>query len=233
MSPIDVSGTWYARIENNAVNCNAGEYVDAKAIVISQSGTEITMLTSTGDQFVGTVNGDIVEWNGSYPQWNGTADYTSTSMEFDAESGVGNAAWTWSDGVDSCNGTMAMTFSRLAGGESASNSSADSADPFEFTDSVAFFQGSLGVGIDKYDYFAFTATADASLQIELSHFDTANSNLDLELRNGNDRRIVQADTLDNFEIIDAPVSAGRMYFIKVEAESIAGPDTYNLSIDFN
>ena len=234
VTPADVAGTWYSRIEKNAVNCNAGEFIDGQTIVITQDDTEITMLASTGDMFVGTVNGDIVEWSGSYPEHGGMSDFTSATLVFSADSGAGNAAWTWSNGTESCNGTMAISAERDAAiQESDSNSRPKIADPFEFVDNVAFFKGSLGVGIDRDDYYTFTATSDAVVQAELSHFDTLSTDLDLILLDEGLVEIAISSYADRFEMIDAPVQAGVKYYIKVESRSISGPQSYNLTVDIN
>lgn len=231
--PMEVAGTWFSRVENNAVNCGVGEYVDAKAVAISQDLDDISMLTSSGDRFTGKVSGDIVEWTGSYPQWNGMTDYTSASLVFSGDSGAGNATWTWTDGSDSCNGTMAISFGRAVTVESGSNSRPDIADQFEFVDRAAFFTGSLGEGGDVFDYFSFTAPENATLQVELSHFDTGTTNLDVLLFDENLQEIARADSQNSFDMLDAPVSAGLRYYVRVEAASITGPDTYNLSLDIN
>ena len=231
--PMEVAGTWFSRVENNAVNCGAGQYVDAKAVVISQDLSDISMLTSSGDRFTGKVSGDIVDWTGSFPERNGMTDYTSASLVFSGDSGAGNATWTWSDGADSCNGTMAISFGRTVTAESGSNSRPDIADQFVFVDGVAHFTGSLGEGGDVFDYFSFTAPVDGTLQVELSHFDTGTTNLDLLLLDGNLQEIARADSPDSFDMLDAPVSAGLRYYVRVEAASLVGPDTYNLSLDIN
>jgi len=238
--PADVAGTWYSRVEKNAVNCGAGETVDAQVFVITQDEADISLLTSTGDLFVGTVNGDIVEWTGDYPERGGTSTLTSSTLVFSGNTSSGNAAWTWSDGTDSCNGTMAISADKDAAmGESAMNSQPASAGPFDFVDNVAFFAGSLGgsnstgTGRDKYDYYAFTPAADAVVQVELSHFDTLATNMELLLFDENLDLVSISNNPDGFEIIEAQVEAGTRYYIKVETRSISSEVTYNLSVDIN
>jgi hypothetical protein len=207
--PADVAGTWYSRVEKNAVNCGAGETVDAQVFVITQDETDISLLTSTGDLFVGTVNGDIVEWAGDYPERGGTS-------------------------------TMAISADKDAAmGESPMNSEPASAGPFDFVDNVAFFAGSLGgsnstgTGRDKYDYYAFMPAADATVQVELSHFDTLATNMELLLFDENLDLVSISNNPDGFEIIEAQVEAGTRYYIKVETRSISSEVNYNLSVDIN
>jgi hypothetical protein len=234
VTPVDVSGTWYARIDNNAVNCGFGEYVDAQTVVITQDGAAITMLTSTGNIFMGTVNGDIVEWDGTYLERGGSSEYTAATLVFSTDSGSGNAAWTWSDGTDSCNGTMVITVARdIASRESHGNSVPESAAPFEFADNVAYFSGSLGDGGDSTDYFRFTAAADGVVQAELSHFDTLTNDIDLLIQDEELNWLSASRNPDTFEIVEAQVEAGKDYYIRVKARSITGEVFYNLSIDIN
>ena len=232
--PMDVAGTWYSKTVNNAVNCGMGEKVDAQAIVITQNEADITMLMSTGDQYVGLVNGDIIEWSGSYFERGGTSNFTSATIVFSADAGSGNAAWTWSNGTDSCNGTMAIDVAKnLAQQESGTNSHPEVALPFDFVDGVSFWEGSVGNGLDRDDFFAFVAPADGAVQAELSHFNTSASDLDLFLYDEDMNELSASLTVDSFEKVEAAVAAGGTYYIKVETASIAGVESYYLSVDFN
>ena len=233
-APNDVSGTWFMRIEQNAMNCGTGESIDAQTMVITQSGADVSILTSRQDTYVGSVAGDIVDWAGSYAERGGMANFTSATAVF-TENGVdGNAAWTWSNGTDSCNGTMTISAATdIALEESFANSYPEIADEFTFTDNVAFFEGSIGVGKDEFDYFAFTAESDGTIQIELSHFDTNASNLDLMLMDENLDEVASSQLSDGFERVEAAVAGGAKYYILVDSASLSGPDSYYLSVDMN
>lgn len=232
-TPMDVAGVWYSRTTNNAVNCGIGEYVDAKTIVINQDRFDVSMLNSAGDRFVGKMNGDILEWSGSFPERNGMTDFTSTMLIFSAESGAGDASWNWSNGADSCNGTMAISFAKNVIAESSSNSWPDIADSFLFVDNVAYFTGSIGAGGDTYDYFSFTAENDAILQVELSHFDTQSSNLDLMILDETLQEIGRSDSIDNYERVDVPVIAGSKYYVEVAATALTSEVSYHIAMDLN
>lgn len=232
--PEDISGTWYSRTQKNAVNCGMGESVDAQVIVIDQHVEDITMLMSSGDTYIGSVNGDILEFAGSYFERGGTANFTSATLVFSADSGAGNAAWTWTNGTDSCNGTMAIDVGKgMAIQESGSNSHPDVAMQFDFVANVAFFDGTVGHGLDRDDYFSFVAAADGSVQAELSHFDTSSSDLDLFLYDEDLNELAASLSVDSFEMVESPVVAGSTYYLKVETASISGEQPYNLSVDFN
>ncbi len=229
----DVAGTWFSRTANNAVNCGIGEYIDAQAIVITQNDSAITLLMSTGNAFSGTVNGDIVEWTGSFEERGGTTTFTSLSVPVSGNSASGNATWTWTDGTDSCNGTMEITASRDWGvEESLHNTRPDTADVLEVTDGVAFITGTA-LTIDDKDYFSIILTADATVQAELSHFDLQTSDLDLEILDENLIQVALSDSVDGFEIVEAELQAGVTYYIGVLPISTPSATPYNLSIDVN
>ena len=231
VAPEDVADTWFSRTENNAVNCGRDVLIDAQAIVITQDDSAIELLTSTGNTFSGTVNGDIIEWTGSFEELGGTTTFTALSVTVSGNSASGNAAWTWTDGTDSCNGTMEITASRDWGvAETRENSRIEIADAFEFTDGVAFITGSATSTTDK-DYFSFVLAADGNVQAELSHFDLQTSDLDLELLDENLDQVALSDSADGFEKVEAQLQAGVTYYIGMLPISTAG--TYNLSIDLN
>ena len=233
-APEDVSGDWFSRTEVNAVNCGIGEFIDAQAFVITQDDVNISVLASSGDTFTGTVNGDIVEWSGSYDERGGTTTITDLSLVVSGDSVSGNASWTWTDGTDSCNGTM--TFSAMRGtavAESDSNSRVpDVVDTVTLVDGVAFYSG--WVSRVDHDYFALTPATDVTLRVELSHFDTSTDYLNLEVVDADENQLAVSDSVDGFEQIEIALTAGTTYYIGVvpvvESET---PIEYLLSIDVN
>jgi len=229
----DIAGTWFSRIANNAVNCGMGEFIDAQAIVITQDDSVIALSMSTGNTFSGTVNGDIIEWTGSFEERGGTTTFTSLSITASGSSASGNAAWTWTDGIDSCNGTMEIVASRDWGmEESQRNSSPYIADNLEFTDGVAFIAGTAHHITDE-DYFSFVLAADATVQAELSHFDLQTTDLDLELLDENLVQIALSDSANGFEKVEAQLQAGVTYYIGMLPFKTPSAASYNLSIDLN
>ena len=229
----DVSGNWFLRIADNQVNCDLGEIIDAKALVITQDANDITVLTSTGDVFAGTVNGDIVEWTGDADERGGTTTLTSLSLTASAGTASGNAAWTWTDGTDSCNGTMAITASQdwsvTDGGQ---NSRPGIADALVFTDGVAFVAGTVSQVTDD-DYFSFVLATDATVQVELSHFDPLNNDLALEILDENLNQVAFSDSVDGFEKVEVQLLAGVTYTIGMRPVLAPGSTSYLLSVDVN
>jgi len=120
-----------------------------------------------------------------------------------------------------------------AAAESFANSRPDIADPINFVDNVAFILGSLGAGGDIDDYFKLTSANDAVVQVELSHFDTATTDLDLLLFDEGLTQIAVSSSLDSFELIEAAVLAGQTYYVQVQSRSLPGEVSYNLSFDLN
>lgn len=228
----DVSGVWYSRTLNNAVNCGMGEFIDAQTIMISQNDTDLSLLTSTGNTLVGTLSGDIIEWTGDVPDRGGMMTYTSATLITSTGTASGDTAWTWSDGTDSCNGTMAITAAQNWNlEESATNSRPGIADVLVLTDGVAFASG-VAASLDDKDYFQLILDADASVQVELSHFDVTVSDLDLEIRNVNNSRIALSESLDSFEMIDIDLAAGT-YYIGMLPTATPGGEAFYISVDVN
>lgn len=229
----DVAGTWFSRTANNAVNCGAGEFIDGQTLVVTQDDSAITLLTSTGNTFSGTVNGDMLEWTGNFEERGGTTTFTSLSVTVSGNSASGNATWTWTDGTDSCNGTMEITVSRDWGvTESDFNSDPLIADLFAINDGVAFVTGTTLTTNDK-DYYSFVLATDATIQAELSHFNLQTSNLDLEILDENFIRVALSDSADGFEKAEAQLQAGVTFYIGVLPTSTTGAASYNISIDVN
>jgi hypothetical protein len=112
------------------------------------------------------------------------------------------------------------------------NSNPGIADPLELTDGVAFATGTAVTVRDK-DYFAFVVAADATVQVELSHFDLLASNFDLELLDEDLNQVALSDSADGFEKVEAQFLAGDIFYIVVLP--ISGPDgaSFILSIDAN
>ena len=78
-----------------------------------------------------------------------------------------------------------------------------------------------------------TIPADATIEIELSHFDTAAVNLDLQILDESLDEVASSASTDGFEAVEAPLAAGATYIIGVLPTDTPVPGTYILSIDVN
>jgi hypothetical protein len=234
VTPADVSGAWYSRIENNLVNCGLSVVIDAQASVISQDDTAITILTSGGNTYSGTVNGDIVEWSGSFDERGGTTTLTA-SVIVSGDSASGNATWDWTDGTDSCNGTMEITADQnwAVAEADVHNSQPGTGQLLDYVDGVAFVTASLNLPTDVSDGFALTFAADVTLRAELSHFNAPTSDLDLTLIDEDLNEIAVSASVDSFEWVVAELTGGVTYYLTVTAVTTDGEEAYTLSTDVN
>ena len=207
--------------------------MDAKTFVITQDESDISVLSSSGDTFAGTVNGDIVDWTGSFEERGGMTTLTTLTITVAGNSASGNADWTWSDGTDSCNGTMVLTASQhTADLETAKNSVPTISDEIVLEDGVAFFTGIANTPTDE-DWFSITAEADVSVQVELSHFDADVNNFDLEILDADQNTIAVSQSVDGFEIVEFQVNNGDTVFIGVKPNGVEINTGYYLSVDSN
>ncbi len=83
------------------------------------------------------------------------------------------------------------------------------------------------------DYFTFVIATDATVQVELSHFDLLTENLDLEILDEDLNQVTLSNSNDGFEKAEAQFQAGDILYIGVLPISDAGAAAYILSIDVN
>jgi hypothetical protein len=110
----DLSGTtWSVEDYVNGTACGDGYYYDYYSVeVVSQSGNTISVSTPVGT-FSGTFSDDQISWSGSYAQSGGTTvSNTSLTVNSVCSTLSGTATWTWSNGVETCAGTSAITATR-------------------------------------------------------------------------------------------------------------------------
>jgi hypothetical protein len=100
----DGTGTWTYSISNNwAVVCPPRQDETGTAIV-TQTGQDVTMVSSNGDTFTGGVSGAGYNLSTSYPEQGGTVTANLSFTLSSDTSGSGTVAWTWTDGISLCNG---------------------------------------------------------------------------------------------------------------------------------
>jgi len=133
--PASVGGSWSIHEEVDASDCGKGSYDDDYQIDIAQSADEITVTTSIdefpyGAEFLGTVDGNHLQWNGEYPQDGGTVSVDHLSLTVDGDILSGTESWTWSDGASSCQGTTQVRGERPPTGGVGNSDSPDEAPAF-------------------------------------------------------------------------------------------------------
>src|SRR5215470_1835943 len=113
--PASVGGNWTVTEASTSNTC--GDPVNPPyAITITQNGGSITVATPAGT-FSGSLNGQVLNWSGSYPDNGGTTTINSLSATVSGGTFNGTSNWTWTDGKTTCGGTT--TFSSVAAGAPA------------------------------------------------------------------------------------------------------------------
>lgn len=120
----NAAGTWNMTERVDATDCGEGTYTENVTYTVTQSGCNITVVPSSnpGLRFSGSINGNKLSWQGSWPEDDGTTT-AKISATIDGDSISGSSSWSWSDGTDSCNGTTQITGTRVDGGDGTETAS--------------------------------------------------------------------------------------------------------------
>jgi hypothetical protein len=111
----DATGTWTYTTSGNWVNpgtagCSA-DSDETTAVTVTQSGDNVSV-DINGQVFTGTVSGATYTGTASYPEDGGTTTVTVRFTLTSNSEGSGTVEWSWSDGVDSCNGGADLSLSK-------------------------------------------------------------------------------------------------------------------------
>ena len=100
-----VEGKWRITETVDAVDCEEGVSVDTYEVLVLQDGNQLTVGTPVGI-FEGFINGNTLDWSGSYPDDGGTTT-ESFSITFNAtiDSLTASSSWSWSGDGESCSGS--------------------------------------------------------------------------------------------------------------------------------
>jgi hypothetical protein len=113
--PASVGGNWTVTEASTSNTC--GDPVNPPyQITIAQNGSSITVTTPAGT-FAGSLNGQVLNWSGSYPDNGGTTTINSLTATVSGSTFSGTSSWTWTDGTKTCGGTT--TFSGITAGTPA------------------------------------------------------------------------------------------------------------------
>ena len=127
VTPIgDVSGSWSVDETTATTNCQ-GEVpgtTTTNTYALNLTGSTITLI-SNGNTYSGTMDGNRITGSASYPEDGGTTTASVDSIVADScDSFTGTTTWSWTDGVESCNGTTSLTGTRNPAQGCGSGSSA-------------------------------------------------------------------------------------------------------------
>lgn len=101
----DVAGEWHTVERNYSPNCYGDPHywLENKLYTVTQDGCAITVTDNEQNSYEGTVSGSSISWTGSFQTEGGTVTQ-SLDLTVSGNSFMGGANWTWSDGIDTCNG---------------------------------------------------------------------------------------------------------------------------------
>ena len=207
--------------------------------MVTQDGNSISLLDSDGNSFAGTVAGNTISWTGSFPEDGGTTTIESLTLTLTGDTLSGNSTWSWTDGSASCSGSSQISASRdSAVPEVEPNDEAADAQVITFSNGAAFSMGSVNFDassskIDESDTYALTLNSASAIEIELSHFDVPDDDLDLFLLDAELEIVAFSESVSSFEIVAAELSGGVIYYVVVRAFNTLGDAPYLLSIDLN
>lgn len=118
--PVDVAGTWNLTDtvgQNNCGDSGSSSY----SVEVTQNENALTVSTPVG-VFSGAINGNTVQWTGSFPEDGGTTTINSMTLTVSADGNSlsGSSNWSWTDGSESCSGTTNTTGTRASSPSSPS-----------------------------------------------------------------------------------------------------------------
>ncbi len=108
-----LSGTWQVT-ENPVSNCG-DDFQDVYNVTLTQNGSAIQVVAPNGHSYSGVMCGNVIRANVpySFADTGGTTTVSSTVITVNSNSSASFVSvWTWTDGVDSCNGTTTGPISR-------------------------------------------------------------------------------------------------------------------------
>ena len=110
----DLSGRWRIN-ETDFSNC--GDSGSSRSVTwdVTQNGSSVTVAALSGNfALFGTISGNTLSLQGSFPQDGGTTTVTSANITVSASGNSisGSNTWNWSDGFDFCSGTTSLNGTR-------------------------------------------------------------------------------------------------------------------------
>ena len=110
---LNLTGTWTVNAHVNATDCGEGITIETDTYSITQTGTALQVQDSAGNTFSGNLNGQQLQWSGSYPEDGGITSLSITAtISGDGNSLTGGSTFNFSSGSFNCAGSSAFTGQR-------------------------------------------------------------------------------------------------------------------------
>lgn len=116
-----IAGTWTVISQVNGTQCGEGTYTETQSLDIERSGSSLTVTDSDGNVFTGSVDGNNVQWSGSFPEDDGTTTLNlSATLDADGTgfSGSSNFTYRSDDGSIVCDGSSTFEGTLVSSGGS-------------------------------------------------------------------------------------------------------------------
>ena len=106
----NLTGQWMLNLVDISNNCGDDNGSSSVVVSITQTGSNLEVCAPVFGCISGTIQGNNVTWNGSYPEDGGTTT-VSFGMTLSGDGNVlnGTLNWSWTDGAFSCSGTTNVT----------------------------------------------------------------------------------------------------------------------------
>lgn len=108
----DASGTWDITQTDVEDSCDSDAQPETFTATITQTGNDFTAVDDDGETFTGTVSGAYYTMYGENSVQRGTSKNYITFILSSGTSGSGSEDWTWTDGIDWCEGSFLFTLSK-------------------------------------------------------------------------------------------------------------------------
>lgn len=106
-----LTGSWAISDTVDETGCGGEIYLDEYDADVTQMGTSLSVVIGV-ESYSGSLSGDALYWSGSYSEDGGTTTST-VSATFEGDGSLsGSSSWSFTDGVDSCEGTSTFTATR-------------------------------------------------------------------------------------------------------------------------
>ncbi|NOZ02821.1 MAG: hypothetical protein GXP54_13175 [Deltaproteobacteria bacterium] len=112
----NVNGVWDVSesiLQCNCTSCDSSSYT----VTVTQSGNKLTVAPSTTSQtFTGTMNGDVISWDGTIKSGEATINVSmSLTVTDNGAKFTGTSSWTYSEPGYSCSGQNKVEGTRQGG----------------------------------------------------------------------------------------------------------------------